>query len=133
MNKELKDLFISSREKESFLKGLSVIAHSDNSFSQSERTLLTCIASNIEFKGDLNVTFQNKSTEIVFDNDEQQEVFVKESIRLALIDGDYCQQERNTIFEIARTFGWSSSKFSLLEEEQEKMAWLKSNVEIEVE
>jgi len=133
MNKELKDLFSSNSEKENFMKGLSAIAHSDNDFSQSERTLLSCIANNIEFKGDLNVAFQNKSTEIVFANDEQQEVFVKESIRLAFIDGDYCQHERNTILEIARTFGWSSVKFNLLEEEEEKMAWLKSNVEIEVE
>lgn len=132
-NNYLTEVFTTKRSKENLVHALAKLAYADNQVDKTEIQIVQGIALQVGLGQEIPSQQEVKEIKILFDNREQEISFFKEAIRLAIVDENYSDIEREFLKSLSESFGWSKEDFSKLEEEQESLHWLKHTQTIELD
>ncbi|EJG0966130.1 TPA: TerB family tellurite resistance protein [Vibrio parahaemolyticus] len=132
-NNYLTEIFTTKRSKENLVHALAKLAYADNQVDKTEIQIVQEIALQVGLGQEIPSQQEVKEIKILFDNREQEISFFKEAIRLAIVDENYSDIEREFLKSLSESFGWSKEDFSKLEEEQESLHWLKPTQTIELD
>lgn len=132
-NNYLTEVFTTKNSKKNLVHGLVKLAYADNQVDKTEIQIVQEIALQIGFGQEIPSQQEVKEIKILFDNRVQEICFFKEAIRLAIVDENYSDSEREFLKSLSASFGWSKEDFSKLEEEQENLHWFKHTQTIELD
>ena len=132
-NNYLTEVFTTKNSKKNLVHGLVKLAYADNQVDKTEIQIVQEIALQIGFGQEIPSQQEVKEIKILFDNRVQESCFFKEAIRLAIVDENYSDSEREFLKSLSASFGWNKEDFSKLEEEQENLHWFKHTQTIELD
>lgn len=129
----LHEIFSTKEDRRNLFIGLIKVASSDGIIDDNEKEILKCFSLDLNFFDEYQEIIESEETEFSFINEMQEERFIEEALKLALIDGNYCENENATMKKVVSNFGWAEGKLEKIEKEHLSMSWLKSNTIIEID
>ena len=106
---------LSVEEKMALLKLITGIAKADGEITKEEADFLSVYASEIGVSVDLDSDFSIEDTCALLCSYKAKIITMQEIIKMALVDGNYDEQERNGALIISQTLGIPLEKFLEIE------------------